>query len=83
MHPEKIADIMFYSQVRRKVNNRIFLEWFLGVLSAFGPFCDGYVYIGISSNNGILPIGAVGCAIVADNLYHRACFGAIALWNDQ
>ena len=44
MHPEKIADIMFYSQVRRKVNNRIFLEWFLGVLSAFGPFVmDMYI----------------------------------------
>ena len=35
---------MFYSQVRRKVNNRIFLEWFLGVLSAFGPFVmDMYI----------------------------------------
>lgn len=35
---------MFYSEVRRKVNNRIFLEGFLGILSAFGPFVmDMYI----------------------------------------
>ena len=35
---------MLYSYVRRKANNRIFLEGFLGVLSAFGPFVmDMYI----------------------------------------
>lgn len=45
MRPEKIRNkIMFYSEVRRKVNNRIFLEGFLGILSAFGPFVmDMYI----------------------------------------
>ena len=45
MHPKKIDQaLMLYSYVRRKANNRIFLEGFLGVLSAFGPFVmDMYI----------------------------------------